>query len=482
MNKNNTILISLLCWAISGWAQTLPITTHSAEAKTAYEQGLQYQDHAQTALAKKAFEKALKADPHCLMAEFQVATFSPQSEFRTVMQKIREKVDAANLSEGERLYLAIQFANQDGNFQEGQAKTQELAQLFPKDPRVQLPAAFLFYFNGQLKEAIEKFEQIQQMDPSYVPVYNILGYAYKDSGNLEKADWAFKRSIQLNPENPNVYDSYGEFLLKRGQFEESISYYEKAIKTDPLFPSAVMGIASNYLHLNQFENAQARLDAALSIAPDDQIKSGIFWAKAVVYADQGKWDKSIQALNANLELSIQNGNAIIISRDRSDLARLLAEAGQWDQAEKTLRLAIKDVSESNIQANFIELRCQAHTADLATLFAMQGQFEKAQALQSEFMTWAEASGQGFMIQQGHEIQGLIDLGKGNYAGAVQALEQATTGDAYVMYRLALAYQGLGNRQKAHEMANYVWTYRGNLNFRYSFVRHRAKQLLADLKS
>jgi hypothetical protein len=47
-----------------------------------------------------------------------------------------------------------------------------------------------------------------------------------------------------------------------------------------------------------------------------------------------------------------------------------------------------------------------------------------------------------------------------------------------MFRIAQAYQGLGDTAAARQWYEYVVTYRGGLNLSYSLVRHQAAEKLA----
>lgn len=484
--KSTTVLLLTLLLTASLFSQKVPLTTKSDKAREAYIKGREFNELSDPQNAQTYYEKAVKLDPHFLMARFNHLFFLTRVERPAEIKKMSEMLKTAHISEGERLFLEGSFARFSGDRKTTRENNLKLAKLFPNDERIVYTSAFPFYFQGDYKTAIEKFEKVIHLNPNYVPVYNMIGYCYKDVGNMEKADWAFKKSIELAPKNANGYDSYGEFLMKQGRFDESIKSYEQALKTNPLFPSAVMGIASNLMHKKDYTSARTRLMNAMKIAPNDVVKGGICWAIATTYMDQGDYEKGLVELKKNYEYSKkQANNEFSISGDLQTIASILLEKGELDAAEAKQNESISIITHSK------SAQITAQNKENTKMFALygsskiaiaKGNLHKSIEDNNRFMEWATKNQFNGAIQQSHEIAGLIAFEKKEYKKAIEEFGKANKGDAYNMYRIALAQKELGNHTEAKKMFTYVTEYRGNLNMNYSLVRHKAAKELHAIAS
>jgi len=83
----------------------------------------------------------------------------------------------------------------------------------------------------------------------------------------------------------------------------------------------------------------------------------------------------------------------------------------------------------------------------------------------------------FELRQQHELAGRIALETKDHATAAAELEQANQQDPRVLYLLAVALQGKGDKARATEVCTRAADFNG-IAPNYAFVRSRAKQMLA----
>ena len=117
-------------------------------------------------------------------------------------------------------------------------------------------------------------------------------YRYRVLRDFEAALSSYKKALQLLP-NSGLVHQYIAFVLRRlGRWEEAEPYYRKAIELDPLNVQLLSSFGSEYyVYLRRFSDAYVTLDRAIQVAPDSDtsraIKAGVFMNEGrLVEADQ----------------------------------------------------------------------------------------------------------------------------------------------------------------------------------------------------
>lgn len=461
----------------------MPITTSSEKARELFHEGQRFLDRAQPESARPLFMEAVKLDPNFIMAYDCLRRCAPTIRAsRDYLVKVRQLTEQVTMSDGEKLFFESLFAAIEGDRQQQGRKLKILAEKYPNDERL-LYQYGLFYFGNNDQETVRILGQAEKINPEFVPLYNIKGYSLKALGQFGEAEKAFKRAIELDPQNPNAYDSYGELLLKLGRFEESIESYDEALALEKLFPSAQIGVASNLLLMNKHETARARLNSLLKIAPHDGIRSGIYWALAVTYVDEGKMENALRELKNNLALSSKNKDSGAMAIDFRNMTAILIEMGDYEQALRKNQAALEAIENDPEQND----RARAFTRVFAyygegVVAARTKRFSVARSqVQKMEKVLVSLNTPPFFMRRLHELKGIIALEQEQYDTALAEFEQADPTEAYNMYRMAIAFEGKGDQQQSRELLNQVIKYNSALNLNYSFVRHKAAAKLKDIK-
>ena len=117
-------------------------------------------------------------------------------------------------------------------------------------------------------------------------------YRYRVLRDFEGALSSYKQAQQLLPNSALVNEYLGYVLRRLGRWEEAEPYYRKAIELDPLDVQLLSSVgAEYYVYLRRFKEAYVGLDRAIQIAPDADnaraVKAGVLMSEGrLAEADQ----------------------------------------------------------------------------------------------------------------------------------------------------------------------------------------------------
>jgi tetratricopeptide (TPR) repeat protein len=329
-----------------------------------------------------------------------------------------------------------------------------------------------------MPKAIQEYRKAVAVAPDFAPAYNLLGYAERQVGEFGNAERAFKKYIELIPKDPNPYDSYAELLMKMGRFDESIAMYRKALSVDPNFAPSRNGIANNLMLQGKHEAARAELGKAYEAARNDGERRGALFTRAVTYADEGNFDEALAELKKEYAVAEKINDAAAMSGDAVAMGDVLLEAGKPEQALKQYSHALELQEGSDLSEEVKEDARLVHHYNLGRVALGTGDLTGARQHADAFMKGATAKKNDGEIRLAYELAGALALQEKKFDQAVAALSKANQQDPYILYRLALAYQGKGNAAKAKELFQQA----ANLNplpaLNFSFVRAKAKKMKA----
>lgn len=476
--------IGLFIIALSGCAPkddgSIPVTTKSKKAEEFYQKGLELTEKLQGADAKEFFEKAVAEDPNFALAWLNLALVQPTyAAYYETAAKASALI--SQVSEGEALMIKAADAAAAGKINEMLSLYQQLAEKYPKDKRAHNLLGNTYFSQQQYGQAVEEYKKALAIDSTFSQPYNQLGYCYRFQGQYVEAEEAFKKYTNLIPNDPNPYDSQAELQMKMGKYEESIQQYEKALSLNPNFVASYIGIASNLNYLGRFTDARAKLQELLDRARNTGEKRSALYAMAVSLAHEGNYAAALEKIERMKALAEEAGDTTSISIDLNTMGIILLEKGQADSASVRFAqsLAIYEVSSLD-EALKADAR-NGNLFNLARVASAKGEIEKAQALSDSFRVKVEPLDQQFKNFQAHELKGLIALGAKDYAKATEELLRANQQNPYILYSLALAYQGLGDKETAGSFCAKLFNFNALNNLNYAFVKTKAQQLLASLK-
>ena len=84
------------------------------------------------------------------------------------------------------------------------------------------------------------------------------------------------------------------------------------------------------------------------------------------------------------------------------------------------------------------------------------------------------------IQLAHQLNAMIALAQKKPDDCLSELAQANQQNPYNFYRMALAYQMKGNKEKTKELCEKVINFNSIPNLNASFARYHAKKMMASI--
>jgi tetratricopeptide (TPR) repeat protein len=176
------------------------------------------------------------------------------------------------------------------------------------DPKFVLAWAHLallqsfLYFNGvdtntnsaaAVKEAAD---QAMTLQPDLAEAWIARGaYRYRVLRDFAGALQAYDEGRKRLPKLPLIYEFMAYVERRLGRWKEAEDHFNRAVVLDPQNYSLLFGIGAEFLnYLRRFDEAQAVLDRALEISPNDE---GALAAKANLFQSQGRLQEAAATLS-----------------------------------------------------------------------------------------------------------------------------------------------------------------------------------------
>jgi TolB-like protein/Tfp pilus assembly protein PilF len=318
-----------------------------------------------------------------------------------------------------------------GAYQEAAAAYAEAVKLDPRFAvawaRLGAIRSFLF-FNGvdpktnsaaAVKEAAD---QAMSLKPDLGEAWIAQGaYRYRVLRDFSAALQAYDEARKRLPNSSLVYQYMAYVERRLGLWKEAEAHFQKAVELDPRDLQLLVTMGAEFLRfLRRFDEAQAFLDQALTISPNDE---SALANKASVYQSQGFWAEAARQL------------ARIPPNSSDDLVVLVRASQAMHERQFDAAIAL------------IEPRTKPTKAG-----------EPLNATAKEDLTFL-----GYL----QEWAGRPEEARATFTRAVQAIKPSpdfvvSPDSQGLPYSLALAYAGLGEKEKALEQANHaVFDYRND---------------------
>jgi len=474
------VFLSLVIGCAKKDTGKIPITTKSKEARQLFLQGRDFSDRLQVQESKSYLEKAVEKDTDFAMALLYLAfTQSTAREFFEYMDKAKALAD--KVSEGEKLWILGFDAGVNGLPMKQREYYQKLVELYPNDERAHNLLGLNYFGQQEYEASIAEFQKSIAIAPEFSQPYNQMGYAFRFIKQYDEAERAFQKYIKLIPNDPNPYDSYAELLLKMGQYPASIENYAKALRQNPNFVASYLGTATDYNLMGNYDKARSTLDKLMEIARNNGEKAAALNAMAVSYLDEGNFDKALEMQNQQLDINKEDNDAAGMNGTLVTTGYILLEAGKADEALKKYEEGLNALLESNLATEIKDAGKRGYINNCGRAALVKKDLKTAKAKVEEFLAAVQQMQDANQIMLAHELAGMISLEEKDYDRAITELNQASQLNPYNLYRLALAYLGKGDTEKAKDYLNQTVNFNSLNDINLCFCRKKAGKMLASLK-
>jgi tetratricopeptide (TPR) repeat protein len=456
----------------------VPITTASAEARSAYLEGRELQESLRLIDAHAHFVRATELDPGFALAWMAVANTAPSAvELFAAMR--RAVATAGGASDGEKMLITAFEAAVNGEPVVQRAELEKLVAGYPDDERAHNALATFLLGQQRYGEAAEAYRAAIAIDPGYPTPYNQLGYALRFLGDFDGAEQAFERYIELIPDQPNPYDSYAELLMRVGRFEDSIASYEKALEIDPTFVPSSIGIANNLVFLDRPAEALQTLDRLGTVARSHaERRQRLTWI-AAVHLHEGDIEGALAAIGERFELAEAAGDRAAMGFDLNAMGDILRHAGRLDEAEARYRESVEMITSSEATDDVKEAAARNLIWERARTALERGETTIAAGLAADYASATKAHGIHLELQQARELAARVALATGEPRKALFELAHANQQDPEVLLLNARAFAAAGDHEAARAACRQVVEF-NQLNPNLAFARPIARRMLPEL--
>jgi tetratricopeptide (TPR) repeat protein len=435
---------------------TLPLSTHSVEARTLAEKALDNYENVQLdeciAQAKQAAEK----DPQFALA-YAIWSFAARRDEPATAALAKANALADNAPPEEQLLVRWMVATQSSDLLPAISLMNDMLKRFPDNKHVLYLSAEWLYFQQDYDRSRKLFEKALQSDPKFPPSLNMLGYAYIETGDPDpaKAKAALQRYAELLPDQPNPHDSLGEILRFSGDDEGSVIEYRKALKIAPTFYTSQLGVGETLTLMGKYDEARAEMDKAVAMAPTTRDKLHIEFQKVLIRFWEGKPELGRQELVA-LEEKARDANDGYAQYDIG-LGRAFLAANTDEELTQLSRLESIFSNPFNAMAEG-----DRHTALASILreevrvLAQLGKVESAQDEVQELESLARDTRDSIIEDCYESARGYALYATGDYASAADELATDPQ-NPLVARQIVLTQEKLGNKAQA-EVDRTRWKY------------------------
>jgi len=455
------------------------VTTVSEEAKSHFVAGRDRFEKLEQRESLAYFENAIKQDNDFALAYYYHALANPTT--KGFFEDFNKAVALADkVSEGERLMILALKAGVDGDQQMQEEHLTKLIDLYPNDERAHVTAATFYFGQQNYPKAVDHLTKSTEINADFSGAYNMLGYSQRNLGNFDAAEEAFKKYIELIPDDPNPYDSYAEFLMKLGRYEESIEQYKKALAMDPTFFASHMGVSNNYIYLGEFDKAKENCEACYDLAKNDGEKRFALFTLAVANVYEGNTDAALDIISKQYDIANAINDAGAKANDLAIMGNILYEAGRYaeakDKYDESLAVTVGSDLSNEVKENAKRITLYRE----GRILLMTGMVDEAKNIANEFSAKANAANNTFQIWLSHDLNGIIALNDKDYTTAQDEFMNSNQQNPYTYYKLALAYAGDDNKEKAKEYCEKSANFNALTSLNQAFVTKKAKDMLASL--
>ena len=460
----------------------IPITTKSEKARELYIKARDLAENLRINDAIDVYERAIDEDGNFALAHLGLSFALFNNNATRGFEVFNRAVAlAGNVSEGERLWIKGTEAGVNGNPREQEAMFKKLVKLHHSDERAHNIMGGFYYQQQRYDLAVTEFRKAKEINPEFAPLYNMLGYSYRFLGKYKAAEEAFKTYIKLIPDNPNPYDSYAELLMKIGEFEESIEMYRRALHVDSTFGASRFGIASDLVFLSEHAEARKVLEDWIARSDDDGDHRLALLGITMSYVEEGRLQEAIETSRRQLQIARDTENNVGMGNDLAQIGSIYLEMGRVDDAAESYRVSLDAYEEAegvgeavkeNARTGYLYFKARVDIA--------RGDLDRAREAAELYRERTRENQNPAQERIYHELLGTIALSEGEFEVAAKELEQANRQDPYNLYRSMLAYEGMGDEERAQELCEQVANFNQLLTLNFAFVRQKARQRLATI--
>ncbi len=281
--------------------------------------------------AARAYEKALKKDPHHLtalnlLADAQLNLGKNTRALNTIGRalSLNPEMPSAWLVKGSAQRRMGEFAGAITSLEKS-------LELKPDSTDALMTLAGTLKEAGNLDAAIDTYEDLLSKAPELSKAHYNLGNALVDDGQFDEAIFSYEEAIRLDPEYSPAQINLASALHAEDRLEEALTASEKALQMEATSRNAKLNHANILKSLIRLDEAESFYREIVDAAPKDAEAHDLL---GTVLQGQARFKDAISAYRTAIDLSPK------VALFKGDLATALLADGQLAEGWKNYEARI----------------------------------------------------------------------------------------------------------------------------------------------
>ena len=420
----------------------LEATPNNAEAHK--NAGLALESMRKYDAAEKEYQEALRLKPDYenVHADLGILLYD-KKDYDGAIAEFKKGL-ALNPNEATvRLNLALAYdAKNEAN--DAIRELREAKKLDPKNFLIRQNLGSILIHQDRNADAVAELRELEAIAPESAVCHLCLSMALYKTNDFEAAQKEAQIAVRLDPGNAMTYLALGQIYEVQGKSELALKEYQQSEEMDPDSVETRICAARILLAMKQGAKAQQELKAAKDLEPGN----------ALVHEQYGK---ALEASGKLKEAKSEYQETLLLDKENIyallDLAKLEEKQGDWPNAMKNYRAAVKivqagmmgshgpktfvdapgayQVAQMRLKQYLSELRAGGKGQEAAALEARLESKETSKGISGKLDAAMEAGGEDYKEKRFAEAER-------NYSEAVRLGEQLRPEGRLV---LALGYLG-----------------------------------------
>jgi serine/threonine protein kinase/Flp pilus assembly protein TadD len=436
------------------------ITTDSPEAYKYYRDGIKFLNKGDWAQSIAMMEMAVGIDPEFAMAYRALAAAYGNLGYRTESNARQEKAFefTDRVSERERYHIQAQsYIRSEKTFDEAIAAYTQLLTLYPEDGIASNNLASIYNTMEHWDKAVNALKDIRKYREESVLNYWNLHEAYSFKGDTEKSQEVLEDYLNNISESALVHDLLSQKYIREGKYDLALEEAEKAFTLDPTHYRNFILRGDLFYYQGDLTTAESEYMKLFDVKEPAAHDIGLR-RLAGLYVLQGRFDEAHEQLNQGLELAGMLEDQVWEAWFHMYSAYVFLKAGDFKEALASCEQA------GNVAGEAGALDLQRRSFFIKGLvFLEMDAMEAAQETARQLLELIDQGKVKKAKRYHHHLLGKIELGKNNFAKAIQEFISAISllpaefsidsWHALFMEQLARAYYISGdipNAQREYE--------------------------------
>ncbi|MHC5146273.1 MAG: tetratricopeptide repeat protein [Planctomycetota bacterium] len=303
----------------------------------------------------------------------------------------------------------------------------------PEDVEIMNCLGVNYTRTAQYDLSLSMFEQIERIDPMFEPAYCNRIITYTEMEQYNRAEQMFYMAQQIKPDCPLCYYNIGNSLFTQGEYDRALWCWDKCAELAPDHPQIHYRLAQACWVGGKGERAREEFLIELRSNP---MEMGVLLDFGVFLLESGDLDSAMEKFNRALEYDPACAAAHFymgeIYRTRQIVTRAVRcymNAIKYDQALNGPRFRLAEIASAGGDVHetreMLRAEFQLNPEDADVLVAMGWMFLKIGDLTDASNCFMQALNEGEANDEPFFGLGMSLAIHGDYAGALECLEQAT---------------------------------------------------------